>query len=73
MGSSLGPVLASIIMTELEDAIIKPLIADGTIEFYSRFVDDTLLVMKAENVSPVHKALNKLDNNMRFADDMFQK
>ena len=72
MGSSLGPVLASIIMTELEDAIIKPLIADGTIEFYSHFVDDTLLVMKAENVSPVHKALNKFNNNMCFADDMFQ-
>ena len=72
MGSSLGPVLASIIMTELEDAIIKPLIADGTIKFYSRFVDDTLLVMKAENVSPVHKALNKFNNNMCFADDMFQ-
>ena len=72
MGSSLGPVSASIIMTELEDAIIKPLIADGTIKFYSRFVDDTLLVMKAENVSPVHKALNKFNNNMCFADDMFQ-
>ena len=72
MGSSLGPVLANIIMTELEDAIIKPLIADGTIKFYSRFVDDTLLVMKAENVSPVHKALNKFNNNMCFADDMFQ-
>ena len=29
--SSLGPVLANIIMTELEDVIIKPLIADDTI------------------------------------------
>ena len=64
--------LANIIMTELEDAIIKPLIADGTIKFYSHFVDDTLLVMKAENVSPVHKALNKFDNNMCFTVDMFQ-
>ena len=51
MGSSLGPVLANIIMTELEDIIIKPLIADGTIKFYSRFFDDTLLVMKPKNVS----------------------
>ena len=71
-GSSLGPVLANIIMTELEDVIIKPLIADGTIKFDSRFVDDTLLVMKAENVSQVHKALNKFDNNLRFTVDMFQ-
>ena len=46
MGSSLGPVLADIIMTELEDVINKPLIADGTIKFHSRFVDDTLLLGK---------------------------
>ena len=41
MGSSLWFVLANIIMTELEDVIIKPLIDDGTVKFYSRFVDDT--------------------------------
>ena len=59
-------------MTELEDVIIKSLIADGTIKSYSRFVDDTLLVMKPENVSQVHKALNKFDNNLCFTVDMFQ-
>ena len=72
MGSSLRPALANIIMTELEDVIIKPLIADGTIKFYSCFVDGTLLIMKPENVSQVHKALNKIDNNLRFTVDMFQ-
>ena len=46
MGSSLEPVLANIIMTELEDVVIKPLITNGTIKFYTRFVDDTLLVIK---------------------------
>lgn len=30
MGSSLGHVLANIIMTELEEQIVRPLIADGT-------------------------------------------
>ena len=72
MGSSLGPVLANIIMTELEDVMTKPLIADDTIKFYSPLVDDTLLVMKPENVSQVQKALNKFDNNLRFTVDMFQ-
>ena len=72
MGSSLGSVLANIIMTEIEDVTIKPLIADDTIKFYGRFVDSTLLVTKAENVSHVHKALNKFDNNLRFTVDMFQ-
>ena len=41
MSSSLGPVLTNNIMTQLEDVIIKPLIADGTIMFYGGFVDDT--------------------------------
>ena len=72
MGSSLRPVLANIIMTELEDVTIKPLITGSAITFYTHFVDDTLLLMKPENVSQVHKALNKFDNNLRFTVDMFQ-
>ena len=72
MGSSLGPVLANIIMTELEDVVIKPLIANGTIKFYTRFVDDTLLVIKPDNVKEVHNFLNKFDKNLRFTVDMFQ-
>ena len=60
------------IMIELEDVIIKSLIADGTIKFYSCFVDDTLLFMKPENVSQVHKALNKFDNNLHLTVDTFQ-
>ena len=72
MGSSLGPVLANIIITELDDVIIKPLIANGTIKFYSCLVDDTLLAIKPENVSQVNKAHNKFDSNLRFTIDMFQ-
>ena len=35
MGSSLGPTLANIIMTEFEEIIIKPLINSATIKFYN--------------------------------------
>ena len=72
MGSSLGPVLANIIMTELENVVIKPLTANGTIKFYTRFVDDTLLVIKPDNVKEVHNSLNKFDKSLRFTVDMFQ-
>ena len=71
MGSSLGPVLANIIMTELEDVVIKPLIANGIIKFYTRFVDDTLLLIKPDNVKEVHNTLNKFDKNLHFIVDMF--
>ena len=35
MGGSLGPLLANIIMVEMEDKVINELIDNGTIKFYS--------------------------------------
>lgn len=72
MGSSLGPVLANIIMTELEDIVIKPLINDNTIRFYSRYVDDTLLLLKPEDIQHVHNALNNFDAKLQFTVDTFE-
>ena len=46
MGGSLGPLLAYIIMTECEEKVLERLLEDGTIRFYTRFVDDTLLLIK---------------------------
>ena len=59
-------------MTDLEDVIIKTLVADGTIKSYSCFVDDTLLKMKPEDVSQVNNALNEFNKSFRYTDDMFQ-
>ena len=44
MSSSLGPVLANIILTEFERLIVSELIADGTMKFYKRYVDMALLL-----------------------------
>jgi hypothetical protein len=41
MGSQLGPTLADIIMTELENIVIKPILACETLKFYAQYVDDT--------------------------------
>ena len=58
MGGSSGPVLlANVIMTDLEKVHIRKLIDDGTIKFYARCVDDTLLVIKAENIDRIHREL----------------
>ena len=51
MGSPLGPVLVNIIMTELERVIVEPLITSGKIKFYARYVDDTLLLAKEEDIN----------------------
>ena len=72
MGSSLGPVLANIIMTEIEDVVIKSLIINSTIKLYTRFVDDTSLLIKLDNVKEVHNSLKKFDKILCFTVDMFQ-
>ena len=71
MGSWFVPVVANII-TELEEKVIKPLINDGTIKFYCRYVDDTLFVVKPQDVSHIHKLLNSFVKNLKFTVDLFE-
>ena len=71
MGSPLGPVLANIIMTDLEKNVIKRFVDNGTIKFYRCYVDDTLLVIKPKDIGRIHQALNKFDKNLRFTIDIF--
>ena len=72
MGSPLGPVLANVIMTELEEKVIRKFVEDGIIKFYGRYVDDTILVIKPKDTGRVHLALNKFDKNLQFTIDEFE-
>ena len=74
MGSSLGSVLANIILTEFERLIVSELIADGIINFYKRYVDDTLVLIKLSNNSAVLAKSSSFDPNLKFTVDiLFQK
>lgn len=70
MRSSLGPVLANIIMAELEEQFVSKLISDGTINFYIRY-DDTLVLLKRSDVNQVLNKLNSFHKNLRFTVDTF--
>ena len=59
MGASLGLVLANIIMTECEKVIVDNLLKKGTIKFYIRYVDDTLLLVRWQDIDKVLKAFNE--------------
>ena len=72
MGSSLVHVLANIMKTKLENKEIKPLMNNGTVKFYCQYVDDTLLVVKQQDVSRVHKLLNGFFKNLKFAVDLLE-
>ena len=70
MGSSLGPVLANIIMTELELKIVNLLIDSGKIKFYTRFVDDTLLLAKEEDIDYIFNKFNSFHPSLQFTIDL---
>ena len=72
MGASLGPVLANIIMTELENVVVDNLIHSGKIKFYARYVDDTLLLVKPEDVNEILARFNSFHKNIEFTVDKFE-
>ena len=64
MRSSLAPVLANNILTELENIIVKKLVDEDMIKFYIRYVEDTLLLMKREDIDRVHKVFESFDKKL---------
>ena len=62
MGSSLGPVLANIIMTQMESEIVKTLETKGVIKRYMRYADNKLLLIKPENVETLLREFNSFHN-----------
>ena len=66
MGSPLGPVVAYIIITELEKIIVKDLVDKSLIKVYMRYVDDTLLLVKEKDIK-----LILFDKSIKFTIDNF--
>ena len=71
MGAALGPVLANIIMTEMERVVVDQLIQSGKIKFYARYVDDTLLLVKPEDIDDILQRFNRFHKNIEFTVDRF--
>ena len=66
MRTSLGSVMANIILAELESEVIKFLISNDAIKFYFWYVDDTVLVVKPQCISRTQKLLNGFNKNLVF-------
>ena len=58
-------------MTELEEQI-RPLLLNGTLKFYGRYVDDMLVLIKSDDIKKVLKQLNSFDKNLTFTVDRFE-
>ena len=72
MGSCLAPVLANIILTEFEKAIVNDLINTRIIAFYRRYVDNTLVLIKPKDIPFVLNKFNSFDKNLKFTVDNFE-
>ena len=73
MGGSLGPVLANIISTECEKVSVYKLMKEKCIMFYTRYVDDTLLIIKKRDINYFLNQFNSFDKNLKFTIDTFEK
>ena len=67
MGSCLVPVIANIILTESEKAIVDYLIKTGIIAFYRR-----LVLIKPKDIPFVLNKFNSFDKNLKFTVDNFE-
>ena len=72
MGSILAPVFANMIMIKLVSTIIKTLFDTGKIKYYCRYVDDTLLLIKAEDIQLVLDMFNSFHKNLCFTADRLE-
>ena len=70
--SSLGLVLANVIITEFEKLVVDKLIKDGLIKFYIRYVDDTLFLAKVKDIDNIMKQFNSFDKSIQFTIDRFE-
>ena len=61
MGGSLGPVLANIISTECEKVSVYKLMKEKCFMFYTRYVDDTLLIIKKRDINYFLNQFNSFD------------
>ena len=71
MGSPLGPTLADILMTTFEDEIVRPLISSNIIKFYSRYVDDTLVLIRPSDIPTVLQKFNYFHPQIQFTHEEF--
>ena len=64
MGSPLAPVLANIIVIELERIIVKKSLHKSLVKLYMRYVDDTLILVKYKDINYLYRRLNSFDKNI---------
>ena len=71
MGSCIGPVLANILMTELETIIVDKLFAANSLKFYICYVNDILVLIKESANNIVQNKLSSFHPSLKFTVEKF--
>ena len=58
-------------MTEFDRLVVDKIIKDGLIKFQIRYVDDTLVVAKVEDIDSIMKQFNSFDKSIQFTIERF--
>ena len=69
MGSPLSGTMAEIFLQHLENSHIKPLLDSKRISFYSRYVDDILVILDATRTNPetIVRYANSMHSNIHLS------
>ena len=68
MGSSLSPVIANMVMEDLEQQALSTFHNPPSI--WVRYVDDVYAIVKTDNVDAFHKHLNTINSSIQFTLEM---
>ena len=66
MGSALSPMLSNIFVNALETKIVKKYAESGKIIHYSRFADDSLIVLHKNSMRSFVKEINNFDKSLNY-------
>jgi len=64
MGSPLSPVIADVVLQDLEEKTLKKI--NVNISFYHRYVDDVILAAPADQTSMILDTFNSFHNRLQF-------
>ena len=74
MGSALSPLLSNIFVDALESKVVEKYIKLGRVIHYSRFADDSLIILHKNSVRSFIKDINNFDKLLKYTTvDMNQK
>ena len=66
MGSALAPMLANILANDLKQKVVKKYESKGKIVHYTRYVDDSLIIIRKNSLRLFLKAMNGYDSKLNF-------